>query len=91
VREDRIYHVSFESGAAGGWYVKVIGGRKVLGPYETSDEASARGDEKARASAVSSGFGRLVVLDAAGGHVAARDYGRDPRNPGVALTSTDPS
>jgi len=90
VREDRIYQVSFESGTTGGWFVKVIGGRKVLGPYETSDEASDRGDEKARASAPASGFGRLVVLDAAGGQVAARAYGSDPRNP-AKVTATDAS
>ena len=80
MKEDRIYHVAFESGAAGGWFVKVIGGRKLLGPYPTSDEASARGDEKARASAQAWGFGRLVVLDAAGRQVTEQDYGSDPRN-----------
>lgn len=79
MKESRIYHVAFESGATGGWFVKVIGGRKVLGPYPTSDEASARGDERARASAAAWGFGRLVVLDAAGRQVAAQDYGADPR------------
>lgn len=76
---DRIYHVTYESGAAGGWFVKITGGRKLLGPYGTADEASERGDEKARASAASSGFGRLIVLDAAGWPVTERDYGSDPR------------
>ena len=81
MRDDRIYHVAFESGDAGGWFVKVIGGRKILGPYSTSDEASAHGDEKARASASASGFGRLVVLDRSGLQVARQDYGSDPRLP----------
>ncbi len=80
MREERIYHVAFESGAAGGWFVKAIGGRKLLGPFATSDEASARGDERARASATASGFGRLIVLDSMGLAVAKTDYGSDPRD-----------
>ena len=81
MREERIYHVMFESGAAGGWFVKATGGRKLFGPCSTSDEASAHGDERARASATATGFGRLVVLDAMGWPVAEQDYGSDPRNP----------
>jgi hypothetical protein len=79
--DDRVYHVTYESGAGGGWFVKAMGGRKLLGPYATSDEASARGDERARASATTTGFGRLVVLDAAGWPVAEQEYGSDPRVP----------
>ena len=78
--DERIYHVAYESGAAGGWYVKATGGQKLLGPYASSDEASAHGDERARASASASGFGRLVVLDAAGSTVAEQTYGADPRD-----------
>jgi Uncharacterized protein conserved in bacteria (DUF2188) len=81
VRDERIYHVAFESGAGGGWFVKAAGGRKVFGPYATSDEASAHGDERARASASATGFGRLVVLDAAGWPVTEQTYGSDPRSP----------
>ena len=80
MRDDRIYHVTFESGAAGGWFVKVTGGHKLLGPYATSDEASALGDERARASAAKTGFGRLVVLDQAGLPCSEQTYGSDPRN-----------
>lgn len=79
--DERIYHVTFESGAAGGWFVKATGGRKLFGPYSTSDEASVHGDERARASATATGFGRLVVLDATGWPVVEQDYGSDPRNP----------
>ena len=79
--DDRVYHVAFESGDGGGWFVKAMGGRKLLGPYATSDEASALGDERARASAITTGFGRLVVLDAAGRPVAEQEYGSDPRIP----------
>lgn len=81
MRDDRIYHVTFESGVTGGWFVKAAGGRKLFGPYATSDEASALGDERARASATASGFGRLVVLDAAGWPVTEQTYGDDPRLP----------
>lgn len=81
MRDDRVYHVMYESGADGGWFVKALGGRKLFGPYATSDEASAHGDERARASAITTGFGRLVVLDATGWPVAEQDYGSDPRNP----------
>lgn len=80
MKDDRIYHVAFESGAGGGWFVKATGGRKVFGPFETAAEASARGDERARASASATGFGRLIVLDAAGGAVTEQTYGDDPRN-----------
>ena len=79
MRDDRIYHVAFESGAGGGWFVKAPGGRKVFGPYATPEEASERGDERARASASATGFGRLVVLDAAGWPVTEQTYGSDPR------------
>jgi hypothetical protein len=79
--DERIYHVSYESGAAGGWFVKATGGRKLHGPYASAAEALARGDERARASAAASGFGRLVVLDAAGWPVTERTYGDDPRTP----------
>ncbi len=78
--DDRIYHVTFESGAAGGWFVKATGGRKLFGPYATSGEASAHGDERARASATASGVGRLVILDAAGWPVVEQTYGDDPRD-----------
>jgi uncharacterized protein DUF2188 len=81
VRDDRIYHVTYESGAAGGWFVKATGGRKLFGPFATSDEASAHAEERARASASATGFGRLVVLDATGWPVAEHDYGSDPRSP----------
>jgi hypothetical protein len=81
VRDARIHHVAYESGPAGGWFVKVAGGSKLLGPYATSDEAAARGDERARAAALASGFGRLVVLDVAGWPVSERTYGSDPRVP----------
>ncbi len=81
MRDDRIYHVTFESGATGGWFVKATGGRKLLGPYASSDEASVHGDERARASASASGFGRLVILDAAGSLVTDQTYGDDPRDP----------
>ena len=82
MKDVRIYHVAYESGPAGGWFVKAAGGSKLLGPYATADEASSRGDERARATAQASGFGRLVVLDAAGWPVAERTYGSDPRVPG---------
>lgn len=81
MRDDRIYHVTFESGAAGGWFVKATGGRKLFGPCASADEASALGDERARASATASGFGRLIVLDATGWLVTEQTYGSDPRNP----------
>jgi hypothetical protein len=81
VSDDRIYHVAYESGAAGGWFVKATGGHKLLGPYATADEASALGRERARASATASGFGRLVVLDAAGLPMSEQNYGDDPRDP----------
>jgi hypothetical protein len=82
MRGDRVYHVSFESGAAGGWFVKAAGGRKLFGPCATSDEAALHGEERAQASATSTGFGRLVVLDASGWPVTERTYGSDPREPG---------
>jgi hypothetical protein len=86
VTDDRIYHVSFESGTGGGWFVKAPGGRKVFGPCATCGEASARGDERARASASATGFGRLVVLDATGWPVTETTYGSDPRNPAKPLS-----
>jgi hypothetical protein len=79
--DERIYHVAYESGAAGGWFVKATGGRKLSGPYPTSEQASAHGDERARASATRTGFGRLIVLDATGWPVAEQTYGNDPRSP----------
>ena len=67
--------------------MKATGGRKVFGPYATSDEASTQGDEQARASATASGFGRLVVLDAMGWPVAEQTYGSDPRDPAKATAA----
>ena len=89
MREERIYHVAYESGAAGGWYVKATGGQKLFGPYATADEASALGDARARASATTSGFGRLVILDAVGFPVTEQTYGDDPRDPAGKLPATE--
>jgi len=80
LRDERIYHVAYESGATGGWFVKATGGRKLLGPYATSSEACAHGEESARASATAYGFGRLVVLDASGLPLTEQSYADDPRD-----------